>query len=100
MARFIKAEAAGHSVIYTDDDGKHFRFSGGTWAWRNHNPGNVHPGDISRMNHQIGVAGGCAVFPDCENGHSALLDCLKKIYWNSSIDKLVKGYAPPEENDT
>lgn len=57
MARFIKAEAVGHSVIYTDDNGKYFRFSGGTWAWRNHNPGNVHPGDVSRMNHQIGVAG-------------------------------------------
>lgn len=29
-----------------------------------------------------------------------MLDCLRKTYGNSSIDKLVKGYAPPVENDT
>jgi hypothetical protein len=23
-----------NSVIYTDTDERHFRFSGGTWAWR------------------------------------------------------------------
>ena len=27
-----------HSIIYTDIDGRHYRFYGGTWAWRNHNP--------------------------------------------------------------
>ncbi|HSW93377.1 MAG TPA: hypothetical protein VLJ15_03370 [Gammaproteobacteria bacterium] len=29
-----------NSVIYTDTEERHFRFSEGTWAWRNHNPGN------------------------------------------------------------
>ena len=44
MSRFVKAvEGMGHSVIYTDDSGNNFRFYGGTWAWRNHNPGNVYP---------------------------------------------------------
>lgn len=34
MSQFIKAEPGmGHAVIYTDTTGKHFRFSGGTWAW-------------------------------------------------------------------
>jgi hypothetical protein len=89
-----------HSVIYTDDDGKHFRFSGGTLAWRNHNPGNAHPGHISKKHNQIGIAYKLAVFPDYESGHEALLDVLKITYANSSIDEMMKSYAPPYENNT
>ena len=49
MKRFIKAVGGmHHTVIYTDTDGRHFRFYDGTWAWRNHNPGNVYPGKISK----------------------------------------------------
>ena len=55
MTHYIKSEPAlDHTVIYTDDTGEHFRFSGGTWAWRNHNPGNLVPGKISAQNNQIG----------------------------------------------
>lgn len=101
MSNFIKAEQGlKHSVIYTDKSGKYFRFSGGTWAWRNHNPGNVVPGKISKKNHQIGVAGGFAVFPDYKCGHKALLDALRKTFYNMSIDQLVDQYAPPHENNT
>ncbi len=56
MKRFIKAVGAmHHTVIYTDTDGRHFRFYDGTWAWRNHNPGNVYPGKISKKHNQIGA---------------------------------------------
>lgn len=55
-SRFINAvQGSNHSVIYTDSAGNHFRYYGGTWAWRNHNPGNLFPGNISKKNHQIGI---------------------------------------------
>lgn len=54
MAVFIKAEPGmKHSVIYTDEAGQYFRYSGGTWAWRNQNPGNIRPGNMSRKQGQI-----------------------------------------------
>ena len=51
MVRFVQAEAGlQHTVIYTDDLGKYFRFSQGTWSWRNHNPGNIVSGTVSKRN--------------------------------------------------
>jgi hypothetical protein len=98
---FIKAEQGlEHSVIYTDDAGQHFRYYGGTFAWRNHNPGNVWPGQISKKHGQIGVAFKFAVFPDYESGHLALLDVLKITYGNSSIYEMMMIFAPPKENNT
>lgn len=98
---YIKAEPGmKHSVIYTDDSGKHFRYSGGTWAWRNHNPGNIRPGKISRSHHQIGIVFNFAVFPNDRQGHLALLDVLKITYANSSIDEMMGHFAPPKENNT
>ena len=105
MSRYVKAELAlKHTIIYTDEDGKYFRFSGGTWAWRNHNPGNLVPGSISARHNQIGRAKisktQCfAIFPDYENGHVALLDCLLSTYGESSIDELVKYYAPEKDGN-
>ena len=101
MSRYVKATAGmNHSVIYTADSGKHFRFSGGTLAWRNHNPGNAYPGHISKKHNQIGTAYKLAVFPDYESGHEALLDVLKITYGNYSIDQMMRKYAPPHENNT
>ena len=103
MSRFIKAvEGMGHSVIYTDDSGNYFRFYGGTWAWRNHNPGNVSPGKISKMHHGIGTVNykKLAVFADYETGHAALLDVLRITYKNYSIDTMMEKFAPKSENPT
>ena len=86
MSRYVKAELAlKHTIIYTDETGRYFRFSDGTWAWRNHNPGNLVPGSISARHNQIGRAKisktQCfAIFSDYENGHAALLDCLLSTY--------------------
>ena len=100
MPRFVKAEPGPkNSVIFTDENGKRFIFSGGSRAWRNQNPGNLVPGKISKLNHAIGVAGGFAVFPDYESGHQALIDCLKITYQNADIPKLVEKYAPKGENN-
>jgi hypothetical protein len=100
MPHFIKAELAlNHSIIYMDDSGKYFRFSEGTWAWRNHNPGNLVPGAVSRRNNQIGTTGKFAIFPDYKAGHSALLDCLQTTYAKASIDDLVQAYAPEKDGN-
>jgi hypothetical protein len=89
-----------NSVIYTDADERHFRFSGGTWTWRNHNPGNVWAGKISKNHNQIGKTHGFAIFPDDESGHESLLETLRKTYGNSSIHEMIYSYAPPKENPT
>ena len=89
-----------NSVIYTDIDERHFRFSGGTWAWRNHNPGNVWAGPISKKHNQIGKTHGFAIFPDDESGHESLLDTLITTYGDSSIHEMIYNYAPPKENPT
>lgn len=97
---YTKAEEGlNHTVIYTDDSGKFFRFSGGTWTWRNHNPGNLVPGSISRRHNQIGRTKHFAVFPDYNNGHSALVDCLRTTFGEKSIDNLVKQFAPAEDGN-
>ena len=104
MSRFIKAEQGlYHSVIYTDTEGRQFRFSKGTWTWRNHNPGNARVGSVQsvvRHHRLIGVAGGFAVFPDYDTGYQVLIDLLTITYKNFTIDRLVVKYAPPKENNT
>ena len=100
MSEYIFAEGDNkNNVIYTDRDGKRYCFSGGTRTWRNHNPGNLISGKVSKRNNSIGKAGGFAVFPSYEFGHNALVDLLKNEYANATIPSLVKKYAPEEEND-
>jgi len=101
MKQFIKAVGGmKHSVIYTDIDGRHFRFYDGTWAWRNHNPGNIDFGHISKRHNQIGIVGPFAIFPNDESGHAALLDVLITTYGNMSIHQMIYKYAPPKDNPT
>lgn len=86
MAQYIKAQKAlKRSVVYTDDEGRNFRYFDGTVAWRNHNPGNMRAGKISRRHNQIGIVNGFAVFPDYQSGHNALIDLIKTQYWDFSI---------------
>lgn len=88
MSRFVKAEQGlKHAVIYQDESGQIIRYSGGTWSWRNNNPGNLRCKIRGRHVGQIGVAGKFAVFPDYETGLSALKSCLTDEYANSSENK-------------
>src|SRR3990167_2740289 len=89
-----------HSVIYTDIEGRHFRFSGCTWAWRNHNPGNLRPKKRGQFKDQIGVVDNFVSFPTDQSGHDAFIKDLKENYMNDSIDKMIRHFAPPNENDT
>lgn len=101
MKRFVKAVGGlHHTVIYTDINGKHFRFYDGTWAWRNHNPGNVRPGYYANLHNLIGATHNLAIFADDESGHAALLDLLMEKYGNFSIHRMIYKFAPPNENPT
>src|SRR3990167_6229262 len=100
MKRFIKAVGGmHHTVIYTDTDGRHFRFYDGTWAWRNHNPGNVYPGKISKKHNLIGATHHFAIFPDDESGHESLLGTLRITYGDSSIHDMIYSYAQPKDHN-
>ena len=87
-------------MIYTATDGKHYRFYDGTWAWRNHNPGNVKSGFYSARHHQIGVTHHLAIFPNDRDGHAALIDVLRAKYNNYSIHRMIYKFAPPSQNPT
>ena len=101
MKQFIQAVGGmKNSVIYTGTDKRHFRFSGGTWTWRNHNPGNVWAGPTSKKHNQIGSTHNFAIFSDDESGRESLLDTLLTTYGNSSIHEMIYSYAPPKENPT
>ncbi|MBU6155260.1 MAG: DUF3892 domain-containing protein [Bdellovibrionales bacterium] len=73
--------------------------SGGTWTWRNNNPGNMRSGKFSKSNGCIGYSGGFAVFPTLDQGEVALRDLLKNGYKGSSIKSLIKHYAPKKDNN-
>lgn len=101
MPQYVKAEPApGKSVIYTDGNGKQWKFDGGSCAWRNQNPGDLVSGKVGKRNGAIGAAGGFAVFPDYDDGHAALLDSLLNEHGDQDIPSLMKAYAPPSENKT
>lgn len=94
MKRFIKAvDGLHHTVIYTDAEGKHFRFSDGTWTWRNHNPGNVRPGYYANRHNPIGATNNLAIFADDQAGRAALVDLLKAKYGNYSIHRMIYKFA-------
>jgi hypothetical protein len=101
VAKYVKAKAGPkNSVIYTDADGKEWIFEGGNRPWRNQNPGDLVPGNVSKRNGAIGSAGGFAVFPNYDSGHAALLDSLKTTHGGQDIRGLMESFAPPDENDT
>jgi hypothetical protein len=107
MSKYVKAyPGPNYSVIYRDDQGKRFLFSGGTWAWRNQNPGNLRPGGISKRKGQIGISldqqsKPFAIFRDLESGYAALGQVLmSQKYQEKSLDDAIATYAPSSENDT
>ena len=89
-----------HSVIYTDESGRQWKYSGGSRPWRNSNPGNLVVGKVSKRNGAIGKAGGFAVFPNYEIGHAALIDSLVNMHGNKDIPTLMYIYAPKKSNKT
>ncbi len=97
-----RATAAGkRDVVYTHADGRQYRRTGGTRAWRNQNPGNIRYSEFSRRMGAIGTAGGFAVFPDEETGMRAISELMRTdTYSKLTIAGAISRYAPPSENNT
>jgi len=100
MARFINAEAGPKgSVIYTDENGRRFKYVNGTRNWRNNNPGNLKTGNVSHRHDQIGRAAGFAVFASIEDGLAALKDSLKNAHGSESLEQMIPIYAPSSDKN-
>jgi hypothetical protein len=101
----LAAWSEGRSTAILYSDSTEAVRSGGTWAWRNNNPGNIEArGDFAWENGAIGSSGPggrFAVFPDEATG-AAALDALLRTprYQSRTLDRLVERYAPPSENPT
>jgi hypothetical protein len=88
-------------VLYRADDGSKMIRRGGTWTWRNNNPGNIENSPFTRQHGAIGFAGGFAVFPDIITGRDALILLLQGTkYFGLSVRDAIYSYAPPKKNDT
>lgn len=95
------ARSSKSDVVYTDADGKTFRKTGGSRAWRNNNPGNIRYSKFAQRNGAIGEAGGFAVFPDEATGMAAISALLRSDSYNKlTIEGAISRYAPPVENNT
>lgn len=92
---------SGRDLIYAYPDGTRMRYSGGSRAWRNNNPGNIRNSAFARRVGAIGAAGGFAVFPDEQTGMAAISELLQtNAYRNLTLAGAVSKYAPPSENNT
>lgn len=90
-----------YDVVYTRANGKRFKRSGGTRAWRNNNPGCLRYSDFTKQLGAVGRAGGFAVFPDEETGERAIATLLRSdAYRNLTMAQAIYKYAPPHENNT
>ena len=98
--KFVKARGGPNNItIYYTKDNRLMIRSGGSWTWRNNNPGNLRSGNYSKRNGCIGYSGGFAVFPTLEQGEIAMRDLLKNGYKDSSIKSLIKRYAPKKDGN-
>ncbi len=99
--QYVKARGGPNNItIYYTSDNRLMIRSGGTWTWRNNNPGNMEHGNYSKNNGCIGYSGGFAVFPTPEQGEIALRDLLKNGYKGSSLQNMIKRYAPKKDKNS
>lgn len=69
--------------------------SGGTWAWRNNNPGNLRRSCLA-----VGSSGGFAVFGTVAAGNEAHWRLLSgALYRNLTLWELVNKYAPASDGN-
>ena len=98
--QYVKARGGPNNItIYYTGDNRLMIRSGGTWTWRNNNPGNMEHGNYSKNNGCIGYSGGFAVFPTREQGEIAFRDLLKNGYKGSSLQSMIKHFAPKEDKN-
>lgn len=96
--RYVSArDGEKNSVIYKTADGQEFIHSGGSRAWRNHNPGNLTSAEKSGL--KIGAGGRFAAFATLQDGMAALKYALTRFYSDRTLDKVFEKYAPSSDNN-
>jgi len=81
--------------VYRFSDSTEVVRAGGTWTWRNNNPGN-----LRRSTDAIGTSGGFAVFSDVQVGFEAHVRLMRSpLYQSKTILQAMSAYAPPEDNN-
>ncbi|HEY1268814.1 MAG TPA: hypothetical protein VGH16_16280 [Candidatus Binatia bacterium] len=74
---------------------------GGSRTWRNHNPGNLVPGDLATFEGAIGRDDGFAIFPDDETGLEAMYGLVYEMRDEGrTVDRAIERWAPPGQNNT
>ena len=102
MSKPVKAKDIGNLTReYEYADGRKEYRVGGSRSWRNNNPGNIRDYDIpwqgliGQDNEQF------CIFNSYENGKRALTrDITTKAARGLTLEKMIRIYAPPTENDT
>lgn len=98
-ATAASSDAPLNSVIYTDDQGVRWLFSGGSIAWRHTNPGNIRPGHYGGDG-KIGVAQNFNVYPDYATGRRGIISLLRSpLYRDRTIGPAIQSYAPSGDNN-
>ena len=99
--KFVEARFIGKQTVrYKTDNGELVDYIGGTWAWRNNNPGNIIKSTFAIKNGAIGSAGGFAVFPDYKTGAQAQVQLLKlNKYQQRKIWEIIQIYAPSSDGN-
>jgi len=92
-------EGRNRTVIFIFSDGRRLIRSGGTWQWRNNNPGAMKRGPRSRRLGAIGGAGGFAVFPDYKTGRDANRTLLLSVYPGTTLYNLPVRYSPAADGN-
>jgi SPP1 gp7 family putative phage head morphogenesis protein len=89
------------SVIYEYADGRRERWSGGSKAWRTHNPGNIFYDNSNNWKGQLGTDGRSVIFSTPELGHRAIhMTLVTKGKKGRTLAEGIASYAPPNENNT
>ncbi|WP_255992284.1 LysM peptidoglycan-binding domain-containing protein [Chitinolyticbacter albus] len=94
------------TVHYIDENGEETLYTGGSFAWRFNNPGNIaKPGKrvistVIGYGQRTSKSGLFCIFPDPETGRNEKIKLIKEVYGNSTLSQMMYSYAPPNENDT
>ena len=95
---YKKVIESGKGYLIVDTNKGKLKFSNGTIAWRNNNPGNLKYGNFSKANGAIGTGvADLAVFPTLEIGEKAQIELLfgeNSIYKNLTLQETINKYAP------
>ena len=87
----VSVESSNGATIYVLKNGTKIKRTGGTWSWRNNNPGNI----TKPMYGAVGMSGRFAVYPDEESGLRASMSLLRsKNYVSLELGQVYYRWAP------